>query len=116
MPDANETARPEPPPAVTPPPVPPPVVLEPRRSRFAWVAALLRVVGVIGAGFIAWYVAGHWNRWTGSVRYEWTDDANTAGDVTPLSAKVSGYIADVAVSDYQLVHKGQLIVEIDPSD
>jgi membrane fusion protein (multidrug efflux system) len=77
---------------------------------------MLRVTGVIGAGLLAWYVAGHWNRWTGSVRYEWTDDANTAGDVTPLSAKVSGYVADVAVSDYQLVHKGQLLVEIDPVD
>jgi membrane fusion protein (multidrug efflux system) len=77
---------------------------------------MLRVAGVIGAGVLAWYVAGHWNRWTGSVRYEWTDDANTAGDVTPLSAKVSGYVADVAVADYQQVHKGQLIVEIDPAD
>ena len=77
---------------------------------------MLRVIGVIGAGVLAWYVAGHWNRWTGSVRYEWTDDANTAGDVTPLSAKVSGYVADVAVADYQVVHKGQLIVEIDPVD
>jgi membrane fusion protein (multidrug efflux system) len=112
MPDANETARPAPlptapsAPALSPPP----------RVRFGWLPPTLRLVGVIGAGVLAWYVAGHWNRWTGSVRYEWTDDANTAGDVTPLSAKVSGYIADVAVADYQLVHKGDLIVEIDPVD
>jgi membrane fusion protein (multidrug efflux system) len=76
----------------------------------------LRILLVIGAGALAWYVAGHWNRWTGAARYEWTDDANTAGDVTPLAAKVSGYVADVAVTDYQVVHKGDLIVQIDPAD
>jgi membrane fusion protein (multidrug efflux system) len=111
MPDANETARPAPPPAA---PLAPPVAT--RVSRFGWLASTLRLAGVIGAGVLAWYVAGHWNRWTGSVRYEWTDDANTAGDVTPLAAKVSGYVADVAVADYQVVHQGDLIVEIDASD
>jgi membrane fusion protein (multidrug efflux system) len=33
-----------------------------------------------------------------------------------LSAKVSGYVASVSVMDYQTVHKGDLIVEIDASD
>jgi membrane fusion protein (multidrug efflux system) len=115
MPDANETARPVPAPAAVPPPATPPLPT-PKPPRFGWVPPMLRVIGVIGAGVLAWYVASHWNRWTGSVRYEWTDDANTAGDVTPLSAKVSGYVANVAVSDYQLVHNGDLIVEIDPID
>jgi membrane fusion protein (multidrug efflux system) len=76
----------------------------------------LRVVFVIAAGFVAWYVAGHWNRWTGTARYESTDDAYMVGDVTPLSAKVSGYVASVAVGDYQTVRKGDLIVEIDAAD
>src|SRR4051794_8307706 len=106
MPDVNEATRPAPPPADTVPP----------RSRFGWLPPALRVAGVIGAGVLAWYVAGHWNRWTGAARYETTDDANTAADVTPLSAKVSGYIADVAVADYQIVHEGDLIVEIDAAD
>ena len=78
--------------------------------------SVLRVLLVVAAGLLAWYVAGHWNRWTGAARYEATDDAYTAGDVTPLAAKVSGYVATVAVNDYQAVHKGDLIVEIDPSD
>ena len=103
MPDANE---------ITPPTITAPT----RPSRFGWLPPTLRVIGVIAVGFLAWYVAGHWNRWTGAARYEFTDDANTAGDVTPLSAKVSGYVADVAVADYQVVHKGDLIVEIDASD
>jgi membrane fusion protein (multidrug efflux system) len=50
------------------------------------------------------------------VRIERTDDATTAGDVTPLSAKISGYVAQVLVTDYQPVHKGDLLVAIEPSD
>jgi membrane fusion protein, multidrug efflux system len=82
----------------------------------SWAFPLLRVLLVVGVAFLAWYVAGHWNRWTGAARYESTDDAYTFGDVTPLSAKVSGYIQTVPVNDYQSVRKGDLIVEIDPSD
>ncbi|HEY0183520.1 MAG TPA: biotin/lipoyl-binding protein, partial [Rhodopila sp.] len=81
-----------------------------------WLFPALRVLLVIVAGVLAWFVAGHWNRWTGAARYESTDDAYTAGDVTPLAAKVSGYVASVHVTDYQTVHKGELIVEIDASD
>jgi membrane fusion protein (multidrug efflux system) len=101
MPDANESAQ-----------------SLPRTSRTGpgWLFPALRVALVVAAGFLVWYVAGHWNRWTGAARYQSTNDAYTAGDVTPLAAKVSGYIATVAVTDYQTVHKGDLIAEIDPSD
>ena len=88
---------------------------EPTR-RSTSIFPLLRVVFVVTAGFLAWYVAGHWNRWTGMARYEWTDDAYIVGDVTPLAAKVSGYVAGVPVGDYQTVHEGDLIVEIDAAD
>ncbi len=77
---------------------------------------MLRVAAVIAAGFLTWYVAGHWNRWTGGARYETTDDALVAGDVTPLSAKVSGNVAVVGITDFQGVRKGDLLVEIDDSD
>jgi membrane fusion protein, multidrug efflux system len=84
--------------------------------RPAWVFPLLRVVFVVAAGFLVWYVAGHWDRWIGTARYEWTDDAYMVGDVTPLAAKVSGYVASVPVGDYQTVRKGDLVVEIDAAD
>ncbi len=45
-----------------------------------------------------------------------TDDANIAGDVTPLAAKVAGYIQQVAVGDFQPVKKHDLIAVIEPSD
>jgi membrane fusion protein, multidrug efflux system len=60
-------------------------------------------------------VADHWNRRTGAARYQTTNDAYTAGDVTPLAAKVSGY-ATIGVMDYQTVHKGDLIAEIELSE
>ncbi len=101
MPDAHETTG---------------VLPDTRRSVPGWLFPALRVTLVIGAGFLVWYVAGHWNRWTGAARFESTNDAYTAGDVTPLAAKVSGYVATVGVTDYQMVHKGDLIVQIDPSD
>jgi membrane fusion protein, multidrug efflux system len=87
-----------------------------KRAGGRWLFAALRVIFLFVAAWLVWYVAGHWSRWTGSARLEATDDAYIAGDVTPLSARVSGYITTVAVNDYQAVHKGDLIAVIDPSD
>jgi membrane fusion protein (multidrug efflux system) len=101
MPDAAEAAQTAP---------------APPKPRTAWIFPALRILLVVVAGFLAWFVAGHWDRWTGAARFEATDDAYTAGDLTPLAAKVSGYVANVAVDDYQVVRKGDLIVEIDASD
>jgi membrane fusion protein (multidrug efflux system) len=88
----------------------------PAKTGWRWLFAALRVVFLFAAAWLVWYVAGHWNRWTGAARLEGTDDAYIAGDVTPLSARVSGYITSVAVDDYQRVHQGELIAVIDPSD
>jgi membrane fusion protein (multidrug efflux system) len=98
-----------------PPGVLPPGALPPPTGR-GWPFPLLRVLLVVAAGFAAWYVAGNWNRWTGEARFETTDDAYMAGDVTPLAAKVSGYVESVPVTDYQAVAKGDLLVQIDGSD
>ena len=88
----------------------------PRSPLRGWLFPLLRAALIAAVGYLAWYVAGNWNRWTGAARFEKTDDAYIVGDVTPLAAKVSGYVKTVAVGDYQAVRKGDLIVEIDPSD
>jgi membrane fusion protein (multidrug efflux system) len=71
---------------------------------------------VVAIVAVAWIVAGRWNRWTGGERYQRTEDAYMAGDVTPLSAKVAGYVRRVAVEDYQAVRAGDLILEIEPGD
>jgi membrane fusion protein (multidrug efflux system) len=100
--------------AAAAPKEPPPGI---KKSRIpGWGLPALRVLVVACVAFLAWYVAGHWNRWTGAARYESTDDAYISGDVTPLSAKVSGYIEKVAVGDYQTVRRGDLIAQIEDSD
>jgi len=84
------------------------------RSR--WLYPALRLSFLVVMAWLVWYVAGNWSRWTGSARFEVTNDAFVSGDVTPLSARVSGYITSVAVNDFQAVRQGDLIAVIDPSD
>ena len=45
-----------------------------------------------------------------------TDDAYVKGDLTPLSAKIEGYIRKVPVNDFQRVKAGELLVEIEDDD
>jgi membrane fusion protein, multidrug efflux system len=81
-----------------------------------WLFPLLRILFLVFAAWLVWYTAGHWDRWTGIARFESTDDAFVSGDVTPLSARVSGNITEMPVNDFQLVRKGDLLAVIDPSD
>jgi membrane fusion protein (multidrug efflux system) len=66
-------------------------------------AAIVLLVG----GFFAW-------RYFSS--YESTDDAQVDGHLMPLSARISGYVLKVNVDDNQYVHRGDVLVEIDPRD
>ncbi|MBY0559736.1 HlyD family secretion protein [Hyphomicrobium sp.] len=86
-------------------------------------SAILGILAVACAGFLAWQLTGSENRWTRPAHGETTndviqttDDAFIAGDVTPLAAKVSGIIRAVPVKDFQPVKKGDVVAEIDPSD
>ena len=81
-----------------------------------WLFPLLRILLLVFAAWLIWYTAGHWDRWTGAARFESTDDAFVSGDVTPLSARVSGNITEMPVNDFQIVRKGDLLAVIDPSD
>ena len=58
-------------------------------------------------------VAHNWNSWEGGHVEQVTDDAYVRGDVTPLSTKVTGIVTSVDVSDYQQVHKGELLFELE---
>src|ERR1700729_3674319 len=81
-----------------------------------WVYPILRIAFLAFVAWLIWYTAAHWDRWTGAARFESTDDAFVAGDVTPLSARVSGYITEMPVNDFQTIRKDDLIAVIDPSD
>ncbi len=47
---------------------------------------------------------------------EGTDDAQVASDMVPVGTRVAGQIVRVNVIENQLVHKGDVIAEIDPAD
>src|SRR5260370_4243794 len=57
-----------------------------------------------------------WDRWVGISVRQVTDDAYVRGDITPLSAKVEGYVTRVAVDAFDRVKAGDVLVEIDQSD
>ncbi len=61
-------------------------------------------------------VIHNWNSWEGGHVQQVTDDAYVRGDLTPLSTKVPGIVRNVDVSDYQQVHKGDLLVELEDND
>ena len=48
--------------------------------------------------------------------YESTDDAQADVHLYPVSARISGYVIRVNVGDNQWVNKGDVLVEIDPTD
>jgi len=83
-----------------------------------WSAArILARLGLLAlAGMTAYVVASRWNEWEGAAGPQWTDDAYLASDITPLSARVSGYIESVPVADYQKVKAGELIATIVDAD
>ncbi len=73
-------------------------------SRIVLISLLL-IGGVIG--FIKYREAQ---------RYETTDDAQLETDISPISARVSGYISKVYFTDNQLVKKGDTLVVLDDRD
>lgn len=79
----------------------------PRRRKFPWgrVLAVLILLAVIAGA--AYYVYATRNE-------QDTDDAYTDGNAVSVAAQVSGYVVHLAVGDNQFVHKGDLIVKIDP--
>ena len=61
-------------------------------------------------------ITRNWNAWEGGKAEQVTDDAYVRGDLTPLSTKVAGIVRAVHVEDFQQVHKGDLIVELQDDD
>jgi membrane fusion protein (multidrug efflux system) len=61
-------------------------------------------------------ITRNWNAWEGGKVEQVTDDAYVRGDLTPLSTKVPGIVRAVHVEDFQRVHKGDLIIELQDED
>lgn len=61
-------------------------------------------------------ITTRWNRWESNARVQTTDDAYLQSDLTPIAAKVSGYVRSMPVQDFERVHTGQLLVQIADDD
>ena len=75
-------------------------------------AALVALIVFTGIGVTK--LAYDW--WTVGRFIESTDDAYIGGDVTVIAPKVAGFISQLAVTDNQQVHAGDLLVKLDDRD
>ena len=77
-----------------------------RRSIRVLITLLVLAVAVV-AGFAIWthYVTGPWTR-----------DGQVLAEVVNIAPEVSGRITRLAVIDNQMIHRGDLLYEIDPVD
>jgi membrane fusion protein (multidrug efflux system) len=90
------------------PPTPAASVKKPVHKRMLMSGLAVVVIALAG------YMAHQW--WREGRFVEHTDDAYIGGDVTTISPRVSGYIVNVAVTDNQIVHAGDLLVKLDDRD
>jgi membrane fusion protein, multidrug efflux system len=90
-----------------------------QKSIFHWRAppdwVWRAVIFLLAVGALV-LITTRWNRWESNARTQTTDDAYTQADLTPVAAKVSGYVTSMPVQDFERVHAGQLIVQIDQRD
>jgi len=78
------------------------------------IVPVLAVLSIAAALFVG--VSRRWNDWVADSATQQTDDAQIRADVTPLSTKSSGIVAVVAVTDFQRVKAGQLLVQLKDDD
>ena len=105
-------------PATIPSPATAPKVVDHASSgfRLAWQKYGTPLIVTLLAIAIVVTITRNWNGWEGSRVEQVTNDAYVRGDLTPLSTKVPGLVRDVKVNDYQQVHKGDLLVQLDDDD
>ena len=77
-----------------------------RRRWPLYALAVLVVVAAIAGGIWWWLTRNDVS----------TDDAFTDGRAVMMAPHVSGYVTELAVTDNQFVHRGDLLIQIDPRD
>ncbi|HET6440683.1 MAG TPA: HlyD family secretion protein [Anaeromyxobacter sp.] len=72
-----------------------------------------RVLILVAAAVVA-AVAFGW--WLHARNFEDTDDAQVSADIVAVSSRVPGTVTAVHVVDNQVVKKGEVLIELDPTD
>ncbi|AMP97945.1 Multidrug transporter [Pedobacter cryoconitis] len=76
-----------------------------------------KVVKLLIAGLVAIFICYFaFNKITHALTYESTDNAQLESNAVPVLSRVSGYINDFKLLDYQQVRKGDTLVVIDDSE
>src|SRR5258708_38832496 len=110
-------STPAPTPSSNQPPTPHPEPVPPKAPpRWPWLQYATPLFVVMLAAAVVVTLTRDWNAWEGGKVEQVTDDAFVRGDLTPLSTKVAGIVRNVKVSDYQRVHAGDLLVELQDDD
>jgi membrane fusion protein (multidrug efflux system) len=73
------------------------------------------LVFIVAVGIII-VVSSNWTRWEGGAGWQTTNDAYLQADLTPISAKVTGYVRELPIQDFEHVHKGQLLAQLVDDD
>jgi membrane fusion protein (multidrug efflux system) len=84
--------------------------------RWGWLKYATPVLVLLLAAAVVITITRDWNAWEGGRVEQVTDDAFVRGDLTPLSTRVPGIVRSVNVSDYQQVHAGDLLVQLQDDD
>src|SRR5271154_115321 len=79
-----------------------------RRLRIRPFVITLATIAVAGV-----LVGAMWNAYMGA---PWTRDGTVRAYVVTMAVEVSGYIVELPVADNQFVHKGDLLMVIDPTN
>jgi multidrug resistance efflux pump len=80
------------------------------RQRFRLLPFFFTLIAVAIAVFL-----GGW-MWTVYMETPWTRDATVRAYVVTIAPEVTGRITQLPIVDNQFVHKGDLLLEIDPTD
>ncbi|MBV9215760.1 MAG: HlyD family secretion protein [Acidobacteria bacterium] len=87
---------------------PPPEKKEraPRKKKLLVIGGItVLVIAIVGLAY-----------WLYARQFESTDDAFIDGDIVQIAPKIAAYVTKVDVKGNQFVHKGDLLVELDPQD
>lgn len=91
-------------------------VIESRGLKPVWQKYGTPLIVVVLATTIIVTITRNWDGWEGARAEQVTNDAYVRGDLTPLSTKISGIVREVKVNDYQTVHKGDILVQLEDDD
>ncbi|MFT4119771.1 HlyD family secretion protein [Bradyrhizobium sp.] len=70
---------------------------------------------IVALAFVA-LATLRFDEWVGNAVFQTTNDAYVRAELTRLASRVSGEVLTVAVTDFQTVKAGDLLIQIDPAD